>query len=467
MEAKCRETGRTNGSPLKRTGQVFFDQSLTALADAVRRELGADLLEAGIILRDAGGRLGFVAPVDAKSDEERARIEGTLEVAIGAYARQGRILTYKDDPGADRVLHDPARLYVQLPAGFCWLVDRRIVGGGWLDAPLETVKKPPRIVFASLKGGVGRSTAIAIAAADFSRRNRNVLVIDLDLEAPGVGAILLDGDRIPRFGVVDFLVENGIGGVPDALLDDFVGTSAITTGDSGRVDVVPAFGRESLTHPENVLPKLSRAMIEDIGNDGEAIPVSFQLSTMIDRLVARNSYDAIFVDSRAGLSELAAPAVLGLGATVLLFGAAQYQTIQGYKAFFAGLQLLAQRDRANGRAAEWRLQFKPVYAKASFNESVAQQYMDDLYDLYADYLYDVEDSSEISDESFAFNIGDETAPHWPLMIPFNQSFVDFDPLMNPQHLTNPFYEQTFRPFLDGLDVLIQSAVDMVDREVGK
>ena len=136
----------------------------------------------------------------------------------------------------------------------CRLIDRRIVGAGWLEAPDETEKRPPRVVFASLKGGVGRSTALAVAAADFARQGKNVLVVDLDPEAPGIGDLLLDEERTPDFGVVDFLVENGIGGVPDLLLDSFVGVSHLTTGGGGRVHVAPALGLKASTSPENVLP---------------------------------------------------------------------------------------------------------------------------------------------------------------------------------------------------------------------
>ena len=305
------------------------------------------------------------------------------------------MLAYRDDPGANRLLQDSSRLPVKVGDYFCQLVDLRIVGAGWLDQPQEEAKGPPRIVFASLKGGVGRSTALAVAAADLARRNKNVLVVDLDIEAPGLGVLLLDEERMPRFGTLDFLVENGIGGVPDASLGDFVGVSALTTADGGRVDVVPAIGRQASANPENVLPKLARAMIEDIVEDGEPIPVAAQIATMIERLIAREAYDAVLIDSRAGLAEIAAPAVLGLGATVLLFGTATKQTIHGFRPLFAALRLLAQRDRAADRKAEWRLMLKAVYAKASLDANVAERYRDDFYELFADHLYDAEEDVRV------------------------------------------------------------------------
>jgi MinD-like ATPase involved in chromosome partitioning or flagellar assembly len=111
-------------------------------------------------------------------------------------------------------------------------------------------------------------------------------------------------------------------------------------------------------------------MIEDIIED-RTVPVAEKISSMISRITEREQYDAVFIDSRAGLSELAAPAVLGLGATVLLFGTAQKQTIEGYRALFAALRLLAQRDKEQQRDAEWRTMLRPVYAKASLDPRVS------------------------------------------------------------------------------------------------
>ncbi len=297
-----------------------------------------------------------------------------------------------------------------------------------------------------------------MAACDLARRNRNVLVVDLDLEAPGLGHLLLDDSRMPQFGTIDFLVENGIGGVSEERIGDFIGLSAITTGDGGRVDVVPALGLKAHKNPANVLPKLSRAMIDDVTKDGLTIPVSVQIETMIARLAGRAQYDVILIDSRAGLAELAAPAVLGLGATVLLFGTAQQQTITGYQPLFAALKLLAQRDRVAGGKAEWRLLLKPVYAKASFNDEVAARHREDLYELFSENLYDEEIEGGTRGDDINFTIDDPNAPHWPLMIPFNPSFIEFDSGRNPNHLAGAFYEQTFRPFLSGLDAIMDAAI---------
>ncbi|MGJ4998166.1 KGGVGR-motif variant AAA ATPase [Bradyrhizobium sp. HKCCYLS3077] len=431
-------------------GLPLFDQSLPQLVVTLVNLAGREFVETGTALRDASGRLTFIADRAPKDDNERDILGQALIASLGPYARTDRPISFKGDSGTEQIRTSPERLPVQIGDDFCYLVDRRIVGAGWLDAPTAAQTQPPRVVFATLKGGVGRSTALAIAAADFARRNRNVLVVDLDLEAPGLGDLLLDGDRTPEFGVIDYLVENGIGGVPDASLHAYIGASALTTAGGGRVDVLPALGRRSLAHPWNILPKLSRAMIEDVVED-RAIPLVEQISLMISRITERDQYDVVFIDSRAGLSELAAPAVLGLGATVLLFGTAQKQTIEGYRALFAALQLLAQRDKAQGRDTEWRTMLRPVYAKASLDAAVSARFVDDMYEIYSAHIYDAEDSGEDAPDSLRFARSDESAPHWPLIIPFNQSFIDFDPSRIPDQLTEAFYEQTYRTFLSGLE----------------
>jgi MinD-like ATPase involved in chromosome partitioning or flagellar assembly len=433
---------------------VYFDDSLGTLVDAVVHVLGAGALEKGVILRDATGRLTFVCPSAADSDAQRDQSEQHLRGALKAYAREDRVVLFAQDPGATRLLNDPNRLYLQIGEHSCQVIDRRIVGSGWLSAPATVVSEPLRVVFASLKGGVGRSTALAVTASDLAARGRNVLVVDLDLEAPGLGDFMLDADRTPRYGVVDYLVENGIGGISDSALDAFVGVSALTDSSGGRVDVVPALGTRSSEAPQNILPKLARAMIEGIAKDGSSQSVGTQISTMIARLTARGSYDVVLIDSRAGMAELAAPAVLGLGAIVLLFGTAQRQTIVGYRALFSALKLLAVRDLEQGRSADWRLLFRPVYAKASLEQKLGSIFVADLYDLFAENLYDREAGGELADSDINFSTDDPDAPHRPLVIPFDPRFVDFDPSRNRSQLGQAFYEQTYRPFLNALDELM-------------
>lgn len=443
------------------TTQITFDQALPMLISTLADNAGPEFAQSGVIVRDASGRLAFVSSRLAESGSETETLNASVAEKLGGYAREGGAIRFSDAPGAQAVLDASDAMPIQVEDHFYSLLDRRIVGSGWLNTPVSGGSNPPRFVFATLKGGVGRSTALSVTAADLARRGRNVLVIDLDLEAPGLGELLLSEGRRPKYGVIDYLVDNGVVGIPNARLGEFIGTSDLTTAEGGRVDVMPALGTASDDYPENVLPKLSRAMTEDINGDG-VVTVDRQISSMIDAVTHRNQYDVILIDSRAGLSELAAPAVLGLGATVLFFGTAQQQTYQGYRKLFAAFQLLAQREKAAGGDAEWRSALRPVYAKASMNKDAIALFSEEVFELFSEHIYDEEDFSGSIDDAFRFAQDDMTAPHQPLMIPFTQSFLDFDPLLRPSQLDSDFYEQTYRSFLNKIDQLIESS--MTDHE---
>lgn len=59
--------------------------------------------------------------------------------------------------------------------------------------------------FYSFKGGVGRTMALANVAVDLARRGKRVLVVDFDLEAPGLDTFDLPRPDDSKLGVVDFV----------------------------------------------------------------------------------------------------------------------------------------------------------------------------------------------------------------------------------------------------------------------
>ncbi|WP_295587092.1 division plane positioning ATPase MipZ [uncultured Lamprocystis sp.] len=314
---------------------IRFDDSLQALSLVIMEQLGPDTLERGVVLRDASGRLAFFAP-DPLDPATIERVAQHLREKLGSYARFDRVVADCNDFGASTILCDATALPVLIGASRTRLLDRRMVGADWLRAPAPMSAQPRRFVFASLKGGVGRSTGLAVAAVALASRGLRVLAIDLDIEAPGLGPMLLDPGTLPEFGVLDALVENGLSGLDNAFLADLVGPSALAGG-RGRIDVIPVLGRRSLENPADVLAKIARAYIEDIGPDGAVATLRDQIATLLDRLSDAARYDAILVDARAGLHETTASSLLGLGAEVLLFGLDEPQTFQGFRVLLAHL----------------------------------------------------------------------------------------------------------------------------------
>lgn len=414
-----------------------FDESLPRLVGALSTTIGDESLSNGVVLRDVSGRLAFfestrLAPdvLDRAADALRAR--------LGVYARPDRLIVPRDAPGAEAVLTDPDVRSTSIGSVTVRLLDRRIVGSDWLLFPAEPDAESRRLVFTSFKGGVGRSTALSIVAADHARRGHNVLVIDLDLEAPGVGTFLLPSDRRPMLGSLDYLVEHNLGNVDSGDLDLFVGTSPLTSG-AGLVDVVPVTGTQALTFPENYLAKLSRAMVEEV-NDGTT-PLADKLHAMVRDLESRRRYDLVLIDARAGLAELAAGSFLRFGGQVMLFGTAQVHTLEGLRFLFTHLASLVRE----GQSSPWR-SLKMVHAKAKIDKS-QESFRDDLWNLFSDTVYEEQEGLE----GFNFAADDPTAPHFPVVIPLDTTFADWDPASDVSKIGVGYYSRTFGALLAYVD----------------
>jgi stress-induced morphogen len=82
-----------------------------------------------------------------------------------------------------------------------------------LDRDLD---RPIVVTFYSLRGGVGRSTALAYTARILASRGRTVLCVDMDLEAPGLAALFGRENEVkPDQGLLSILLSLDRGDRPD------------------------------------------------------------------------------------------------------------------------------------------------------------------------------------------------------------------------------------------------------------
>jgi MinD-like ATPase involved in chromosome partitioning or flagellar assembly len=103
------------------------------------------------------------------------------------------------------------------------------------------------ITFYSFKGGVGRTMALVNVAAELVRRGRKVLVVDFDLEAPGLETYERLRPPKPHPGIVEFVTEYRRTNQTPNLLDYIYETKPIGT-KGGRLWVMPAGRRDSAYH---------------------------------------------------------------------------------------------------------------------------------------------------------------------------------------------------------------------------
>lgn len=419
-----------------------FDDSLDILVD-VLSAAGVPLDSGTVIVRDGQGRLLVARRIVA----DEARVETAIREKLGAYAAPIPLVTGNL---AETLLDDQTVRTLLIGGRRVRYADRRIVGADWLSPPAEPPGDgPPRLVFGSIRGGVGRSTALAVLATDLARDGRRVLVVDLDLEAPGVGFMLLPGgsgaaeDRRPRYGAIDYLVENGLGGVSDEDLFDFIGISSFG---EGRIEVLPAVGRVTDERPESMLAKLSRALTEDVGESGRTTVLE-QVRGMLDRFVRRRRYDAVLIDARAGLAESTASSLLGLGGEILLFGIDQPQTFRAYRYLLAHLSTFLDPD-----AADWRRRITFVQAKAPSTESQRAPFRDRLYELCAEFLYDAEGLEDGSLVPVDFHPAPDErgpgVPHDSAFVRNDPTYEAFDPIGDRSRLEPEAYRGPFGAFLE-------------------
>ena len=93
--------------------------------------------------------------------------------------------------------------------------------------------------FYSFKGGVGRTMALVNVAVELANRGKRVLIVDFDLEAPGLDTFDVGRPADSTYGVVDFVrqyLDTGL--APD--VSNFLFESSEPQENGGRVWIMPS-----------------------------------------------------------------------------------------------------------------------------------------------------------------------------------------------------------------------------------
>lgn len=191
------------------------------------------------------------------------------------------------------------------------------------------------ITFYSYKGGVGRSMALANIADLLARSGLRVLIVDFDLEAPGVEHFFpIDHEAIRGHeGMLDLLLtfKHSVSVAASdeekgayRRLDRFVATVYPFRDGAGGIDLLPA-GR--------------RLSEEELGRYGEELrrfdwldfyfAWSGELFFEWLRRTLEERYDAILVDSRTGVTEMGGVCAYQLADAIVVLCAANEQNLEG------------------------------------------------------------------------------------------------------------------------------------------
>jgi cellulose biosynthesis protein BcsQ len=413
----------------------FNDAIVKAAAAATSSTLPKD--PAVRLIRDIYGRIRFA--IDAEEGTYPSDAIAFLQAAstgLGAYAANKPILFKSDFSDPEAVFADSSwhstvvsttdeKGYLEYVVE---LLDRQVTGQGWLELGVASTGAP-RVVFYGLKGGVGRSTALALLSYRLAKEGKNVLLVDFDLESPGLSGLLLPPEQVAEYGVVDWFIEDAVG-QGDSVVRNMVSDSPLSANTTGRIRVAAAMGNGEKAY----LPKLSRVYAEVPSSDGGR-KFGDRMQDLMLLLEQQESPDVVLIDSRAGLHDIAAVSITHLATIALLFATDTAQTWQGYAQLFGHWQ----HTPSVLRTVRERL----LMVQALFPETdaavKAESFVQNSYELFLNTVYDqvapvTGDNSvamlETREKLFSFDTNDEDAPHFPLRIRWNARFQEFDPLVS-------------------------------------
>jgi hypothetical protein len=406
------------------SGKIRFDQALEVALDFCRRrraKLGGDT----VVVRDVVGYIR-VATLDRVNQPESFWQE--LHDALGAWSPgiQGLTLIGRELLSPESVFSSPEARLIEDGLRF---LDRRISERDWMPRSNSPSTNPlPTVAFFGVKGGVGRSTALSVTARRLAEKGHRVMVIDLDLESPGVSSLLLPEEAHPRYGVVDWLVESGVGQADTELLLSMMATSPLASGTRGEIQVIPAAGEAVETY----VSKLARIQTSSDSPSGYAAGLAGLLNAVanLDRPPA-----VVLLDCRAGIDDLAAVAITGLASDALLFAAGSPQTWLAYRMLFS----VWNKDVKVLAGFRDKLQIVAGLVPETGRDVYLERLRSNAYDLFADFLYDEETDVDEQQPSgfdlFNFDPNNDQAPHYAVPVFWRREFQDFDPIHRPESET--------------------------------
>ncbi|MGX4691647.1 KGGVGR-motif variant AAA ATPase [Streptomyces sp. JNUCC 63] len=465
---------------------VRFDEARQRAFETARAAAGQGFHV--VLVRDVLGRFSLVVDDQGKEKETVRRLAASWETEftdrLGRYRSGQPVLLASDMFSADTLLTSPRAVADPdgpAGAGSVRFLDNTVVGEDW------AIVSPPgdgtggvhahRTALYGFKGGVGRTTAMAVLARHLADRGHAVLVVDLDLESPGAGPLLMGRD-LPPHGLVDQLVEDAVGnadGLEIVTRSSYVPPRA-ADGRFGELWVAPARGRGTDDVPYSYADKLNRVYADTA--DAAFADRLEQAVCACEDAVERDSDtgrrpDVVLLDSGAGIHDVAAVAISRLSDLALLFGSHNEQTWMGYGDLFAAWQSSGQasRIREKLRMVASMVPDSVHYPMDSYLEAFRKRAFECfavLYDTVA--AVDVRDvdvrdaeafaeaAASAGDAFFAPTLADDQAPHSPIPILFEPGLVGMDAVNAPGWQDRAFVQAAYRDFLDGATALIDQAL---------
>lgn len=427
---------------------IHFDDVLKTAHDTVVNDPIKSQIKEVLVLRDLRGRVRLFLKPQTGLDSEVAKACKRLDKALADNLAPfwGKVIE-PDIPRGEfqailnlvREERRPIEPRDKFPGW--WIIERHAAKSAWTSGthcppwPLND-RTPPILSFYSHKGGVGRTTTLCAVAVNLARQGKKVVLVDLDLEAPGLGTLV--ADSAVEFGVTDYLLESlvtGEGYRPD--LREFMvrQSDPALIGEGG--EPILCFPAGNIN--EHYLEKLSRLDYELIVQyaDQQSNP----LADLFSHIRSEQKPDFFLIDCRAGLHDLGGLAVHQLSHANVIFGLDSDQSWQGLRCILRGLGLLDTPPPCLlVQAMEW-----PT-PDARRKES-RERFLIASYEAFSEVYYA---------EGEVPNIDSQDDPHYPCYLPYKQSLMGFQAL---QDIAELLTKDPYPAFAVRVQELIQKAIN--------
>lgn len=323
--------------------------------------LSNEIIKYGIkklyIIRDVFGKNGVYILAENKDELQRADVYEMFEdnserISLIDYIDEEQIYIEETPSSFGKFLNQLYENNKKANKKNPWLIERHLQFTNWFkENTLVKIEHNAKIITGySYKGGMGRSTLIAMLAIKSALEGKNVVVLDFDFEAPGITNMFIDFEKEKYSeGVLDYIIEKPI--LKDKLnIKDFCikVNNKVTLPISekkinllGDIRVFPASNMAD-ENQENYMQKISRINFTSFNKNRDNI-----LTEFINEIDETIKPDIIFIDSRTGITDIGGISLNGLSDINICIFSNDKQNIEGMKIL---LQLFYDKESEENKS---------------------------------------------------------------------------------------------------------------------
>lgn len=382
------------------------------------------VLDKVTVIRDVLGRLAFFLESGQEiADDQISSLSLQLKKGLGVYFQGNIYVSWGHQSDfAKRIIKEikKLRIYWDKSDGKEWfLLERAIAKKAWVDCRFQeeaiwpykdaqSGAKAKVVTFYSFKGGMGRTTSLAAAALALAGRGKNVLMIDTDIEAPGLATLFLDENSVEE-GTVDYLLEAAL--VPEgqpvgmqSMLRQ-VTDPVLMDGIPGKLFLIPS-GRIE----DGYLQKLARIDFQDALPDNMKRQLSRMVEEAVQTIGSICRIDYVLLDARAGFHDMGGVVTAQIPHGVVLFGKDSRQSWQGINLVLRTISM-SQKNQPFAAIVD-----SACGKNGVITETEQYSFTSQCYSAFCESYYDEEDMFP--------GLMAKGEPHSPIFVPYQPFLAD-------------------------------------------